>query len=315
MGEDGTLTATANGTIPTGVHPREMALSPNGKYLFVLGYNSGRIYTYAIGPMGDLTQIGFSTLLYSPGQPDGIVSSPDGRYLYITSFYQDRVSVLEVGSDGTLSNERYYDTGVNPYGIAVSPNGRYVYLANRGDDTVQAFAVDSDDGGLSALVTAGFPGTIATEDAPEGIAMDSDGRFLYVTNNVDLGASNGKLSVYSIGSDGALSESAVYDTGRWPTTVTISPDGRNLYVVLVAEFKVASYAIGSDGVLTLVGTYATGRSPQRAAVTPDGSYVYVANNDNDTLSLFSVGSGGVLTPLDGSPLAAGNGPWGIAATR
>lgn len=314
VGEDGSLTATANGTVTTGANPKEMILSPDGKYLFVLSYYSGHIFTYAIGSTGDLTQAGDFTLNYPPGQPDGLAPGPDGQYLYVTSRYQDIVSVVEIGSDGTLSGERWYDTGTKPYGVAVSPNGKYLYLVNQGDDTIQAFAI-ADDGGISALTTDSFTGTIATADTPEGIAIDSEGTYLYAVCAVNGGSDAGKLCVYAIGSDGTLSAAGSYDTERWPTTVTISPDGKNLYVALVVENKVALYSIGSGGTLTLVETYATGKAPQRAAVTPDGSFLYVANHDYDTLSLFSIGSGGVLTPLDGSPLAAGNGPWGITARQ
>ena len=58
--------------------------------------------------------------------------------------------------------------------LVASPSGLFVYVVNQGDSTVQEFAVQSN----GTLVSKN---TYPTGKTPTAIAIDPQGKFLYVT--------------------------------------------------------------------------------------------------------------------------------------
>lgn len=124
------------------------------------------------------------------------------------------------------------------------------------------------------------------------------------------GASN-SISGFSIGSDGALSPIACGEEGcatgadTEPTTLTISPNGRFLFVANGAAESVSTFAIGASGGLSRVecanSHCSTGSHAAGMAMTPGGHYLYVANAGKNTITIFSVDSSGALTKVACKP--------------
>ncbi|WP_313899684.1 beta-propeller fold lactonase family protein [Tunturiibacter gelidoferens] len=61
IGKDGKLTpigSTVVGSIPSGSHNVDIAVSVNGKYLYTINSQSGNVSTFAINEDGSLTNLG-----------------------------------------------------------------------------------------------------------------------------------------------------------------------------------------------------------------------------------------------------------------
>ena len=144
IGPSGALTLRSFAPLPSVTDPGDMAVSPDGRSLYVINGDS-RVIQYTVGADGDLT-------LKSPPTVAGVLGatrlaiSPDGRNLYVTEGATG-VAQFTVGGDGTLSPKSPPSVPVegDPYlelaGVAVSP------------DSTSAYVVDTDAG-------SGLPGTV-----------------------------------------------------------------------------------------------------------------------------------------------------------
>ncbi len=203
----------------------------------------------------------------------------------------------------------------------MDPSGRYAYVANFNDYMVSMYIVGA--GGTLAPT-----GTVAAAGYKSAsIAADPTGRYVYVANY--LGSD---VSMYAIGADGTLnpvmgsacagvtSVSNCVAAGFHPTSVTVDPTGRYVYVANSDGNDVSMFTIGTGGALNPVagsncdGTSAAncvvvGSGPFSVTVDPTGHYVYVANGGDDNVSMFTIGAGGKLTEI--STVAAGSGPFSV----
>jgi len=137
------------------------------------------------------------------------------------------------------------------------------YGTSDGTDGLSAFSIGAG-GALTAI------DTYATGDSPFGVAVSTDGRYLYKTNV--YGGENA-LAVYSIGAGGVLTAGATYTTGGSPKGFAVSPDSSHLYVTNSGSNGpngLSAFSIGIGGALTAItsGTLTTGAMPIGIAISP-----------------------------------------------
>lgn len=194
---DGTLTAlgsTVTGLAnPFGIRTLTNA---NGTFLYVTDSSTGLIYAYSVQPDGALAEIDSAKTLPSGGGNPGLIAiNQAATYLYVDDLAGGQVSEFAIGTDGALS----FVTNTSalagePIGIATATNGGidYVYVAYQAANEVVIYRIAG-----GAIQTVGNVGGL---DEPTGIAVDSTGSFVYVTNQ-----GNGTVSEYAInGSCGKL---------------------------------------------------------------------------------------------------------------
>ncbi len=164
-------------------------------------------------------------------------------------------------------------------------SAKYVYVMSAGDDLINQYSLEN--GIISPLSQP----SIATGMTPMSITTDSARRFVYVFNNSD-----GTLSQYVVGTNGALTEIASpIPVSGYPYAIVASPDAKSVYGM---EWdSISRYSIGTDGSLTYVENLSNPEGPVGMTFSPDGKYAYSANMMSETLSQYSVGSDGSLTPL------------------
>ncbi|MDQ6605350.1 MAG: beta-propeller fold lactonase family protein [Actinomycetota bacterium] len=175
----------------------------------------------------------------------------------------------------------------------------------------------------SPLFTA-VPGSpFATGRAPSSVAFNSSGGLLATS---DLGPSAGGappglISMFSVGSDGALTELAgsPTSTGAGPTAVAFSPSGALLATPNFQQDNgttVSVFSVASGGGLTPVAgspfTTDSVDAPHSLAFSPSGSllatsdiHTYAGAPAPGKVSMFSVAADGSLTQVTGSPFDNG----------
>jgi DNA-binding beta-propeller fold protein YncE len=209
------------------------------------------------------------------------------------------------------------------HALAISPDGRNVYVASSESHAIAVFARDSRTGALSQR--SGAAGCIAAGGAggcgrsvglviPNSVVVSPDGRNVYATS---LG-SNAVLSFHRNRSTGALTQlgagtGCIADAtlpgctvGRaldGPDAVTVSPDGKSVYVAAFAGSAIAVFSRNpSTGALTQpsdtggcvaeipTAGCSTGLAvgdPEGVAVSPDGTNVYVAAPGSNAVDTFA----------------------------
>ncbi len=298
------------------VSPFQMAVSPDGKSLYVTnnGAGSQTVSQYNIGPTGALTPKNPATVL--TGQdPTGIAITPDGKSVYVTNFQDGSVSLYDVGTGGALTAKVPATVAV-PGGatrVAVAPDGKSVYVTNI------SFTLSEYDAGAGGALTPKTPATVATDIVPLSpgkVVVSPNGKSAYVPNGVSFRA--GTVSQYDVGPTGALTPKtpATVAAGIGTNEIAVTPDGKSAYVTNFAEGTLSQYDVGQDGALTAKtpATVTDPFGPYDIAVSPDGTRVYVTNFGDSTVSQYNVGPGGRLTPQTPTTVAAGIEPAGIAIT-
>jgi 6-phosphogluconolactonase (cycloisomerase 2 family) len=233
---------------------------------------------FFLDPTGKLSPIPKSArAIGSPdASPGDIVFSPDGKWLIISDkFFDILIHVLQVDEDATTHEvASYVANAPSPFGIAftgrrimavVEANASFVdgrrFGVNNGSST-STYQLN-DDGTLEPIsVAAPTHQTVAC-----WVRFTPNGQFAYVTNT-----GSGTISSYQVSKKGELTllASVAAQTGSpfsEPTDVSITRDGRFLYIVssqggetqfvlpiLADAGQVRGYRINIDGSLTPVTT-------------------------------------------------------------
>jgi DNA-binding beta-propeller fold protein YncE len=180
-GGTGTLSPKNPPTVPAAVQPGLLAMSPDGKSVYVPNAGSNTVSHYSADANGALT---LERSVGAGDAPAQAVVSPDGESLYVTNSAAQPATTgsvfqYDVGAGGTLSpkdpRKVPSDAGSHPLGVAVSPDGGSVYVTDFGGPRLGAgavyqFDVDESDGTLSAKDPASLgagtsPGLLAVSPA------------------------------------------------------------------------------------------------------------------------------------------------------
>lgn len=222
--------------------------------------------------------------------------------------------------------------------VTISPDGHNLYVASSRSDAIAVFRRNARTGrltqaaGAGGCIAAGGAGGCAAAiglDAPNSVAVSADGRNVYATardgSSVATFARDGSTGALTQATDGsgciANAATTGCTTGRalaGADVVTVSPDGRNVYVGAFLGNAVAIFARDAfTGALTqaadasgcvvdtpLAGC-ATGlalAAPEGMAISPDGTSVYVASALSNALVVFArdPSTGALTQATDGS---------------
>ncbi len=267
-------TATANGVASGLSSPTSVAVSPDGKSVYLTVSIDDAVASFDRAADGTLTYTGCIT-----GNEDGPGSAGSGAC---------------ADSGGATANGN--GSGLDgPVSVVVSPDGKSVYLAVSGDDSVASFDRAADGsltytgcitgnkdgpGSAGSGACADAPG--ATADSigsgfavPTSVAASPDGKSVYVAALYDTAvtsfdrAADGTLSfggcttgaMDGAGSTGtgacADSDGATADgTGSGlfvPLSVAVSPDGDSVYAAASADSSVTNFDRAADGSLSFGG--------------------------------------------------------------
>ena len=276
-----------------GIAPAAMAVSPDGRKVYVADRDSGAAAVTVLRTVG-LVQMINQPL---PGlQPRSLAPSPDGRRLYVAApgsgvLVMDAAN-LQVKQTITLALDD--QTRDNPHGIAVSPDGDLVVVST-GTGGGAVHVIRTSDGAVTGSFT---PGTTL---APLGVAFDPLGTVVYVAA-ADTGGGNGSLVTFNPFTAAEIRRVTV---DVRPTGVAVTPDAQQVFVTNQVSGTVSRYDLASG--FPLSG--ASGLSePTGVAVSPDGTQVYVTNRSGGSVSVLSASNPSVATTIPG----VGTMPIGIA---
>lgn len=266
--------------------PRSVAVSPDGKNVYVTASGSHAVTVFGRNAAGELEQF-------------------EGKAGCIT----------EDGSGGTCED------GValaEPSAIAISPDGKSVYVSSLGlSEAVAVFDRDGEGAlhqkpGTGACLSATLPGCTPARaiGAPFGLTVSPDGKNVYVATIVQA------IAILNRAADGSLSQ-APGDAGcisqegiggcrpgvamRAPFDVGVTPAGKSVYLVssLGGSIAVFDRDAASGGLVQKEGRAAcfteAAQQCEKAvaindshavAISPDGKNVYVAATGSHAVSIF-----------------------------
>ena len=298
------IEAAATATIPVGENPGDLAVSRDGKRVYVVNYLDGTvsvidtdtntvINTFTLstntrgltlspdstiayvsntgsGPVGPdfvavmNTTTGTFTTIAVGIGPNDLAVNSTGTVVYVANGLGDTVSVIDTGSNTVIKT---IPVGDNPEGVSFSPDGSVAYVANFDDDSVSVI-----DTGSHTVIK-----TISVGDGADVVAFSPDGTRAYVTNFND-----GSVSVIDTSSHTVIT---IVPVGDIVIGVAVSPDGSAVYVNNLVAGNVSVIDTASN---TVIDTIPVGTGPALVAFSPDGTHAYVTNSVDDTVSVISV---------------------------
>ena len=170
---------------------------------------------------------------------------------------------------------RHVMTAPHPFGMALSADGRVLATVNGGTEPFSltvVHGVDSPSPRVRQIPPGPRTDKKAMRSAFLGAALDTARRLLYAS-----GGDDGRIAVFGL-DDGAPVGSIGLSTKERPdafvTDIALSPDGRFLYALDLAHYRLVVIDAIERVVLASVGV---GRNPFALALTRDGRRAYVAN--------------------------------------
>lgn len=302
----GALTPKAgSSSIGAGSGPDGLALSPDGRELYVGNSGDDDLYLYTVAADGALAADPTATVLAGDDPATPLVHALPAPPLTPPTPIGGALTQLAAPNDCIASNVFGCNTLIAPslaanYQVVVSPDGLNAYSAAFLGEVVE-FDRDPSTGALTETGCLSDPGAppctgAAASANPRAIAISPDGKNVYVT------AFNNALVTFSRAPDGTLTLEGCFHNAdsRCPTAVngiddpfgvTVSPDGKSVYVTSDGDSAIAEFSRASNGVLTEQGCIssdptnpggctnfsATGLThPISVVVSPDGRDVYVS---------------------------------------
>ncbi|MGC8500788.1 MAG: beta-propeller fold lactonase family protein [Leptospirillia bacterium] len=223
--------------------------------------------------------------------------------------------------DGTGSQARFEYV----QGIVAAPDGT-LYLADTGNDMIRKVTVSGGSATVTTIAGVNHHarfrdgnGTAARFNNPEGLAISSDGKTLYIADSrnnrvrkMDLGT--GAVSTlagrpFPGSNDGVGTSAGLYG----PRALALTPDGKTLYISdsgnnMIRKLDLTTGAVttvAGKGALTAglddgIGVAASFRDPRGIALSSDGTVLYVADTRNNLIRKIVLATNAVST-LAGHP--------------
>ena len=301
-----------NGNGGTGSDADSVAVSPDGKTVFVTGVSGGYAtvaYNATTGAQRWVSRYGGS------GQAVSVAVSPDGSTVFVTGGIGagtfsgfDYATVAYNAATGAKRWAKLY-SGVGIEGgqalwLAVSPDGKTVFVTgdigtDNGSQDYATLAYNAATGAQRWVKS--YNGTGKSTDIAYSVAVSPDGKTVFVT-----GASTGTSSPLPTSDYATIAYNAATGAQKWvkryngpvnsgnqANSVTVSPDGSTVFVTG------ASGASGEDYYATIAYNAATGAqqwvkrynggnfgggAARSMAISPDGKTVYVTGYLNGATS-------------------------------
>ncbi len=301
---------------------------PAGKFVYVANRLSGDISAFSINSStGALSPIDGSPFPVEAGVV-GIAIDPAGTYLYAVSASSANLWEFSIDNVGALHNlassPLIIDAAVTGSGaLTIDPSGNYLYVTSDSPSAtnIYAFTLEPATGAANPIAGAVYPIDLFSSS----ITTDPAGKLVIAVSN-GSSTSFGLIAVFTLDSaTGKLSAAgAPSHTGSDPSSVTLDPSGKFVYVANTADATISAFTLDStSGALSPVsgspfpsGGQGSINGPLGIVADAAGKYIYVCNASND-ISVFTFNSQtGALTALAGSPFASGgNAPTGIAVVQ
>jgi YVTN family beta-propeller protein len=246
-------------TIPVGVPPTLLAISPDGSRVFAA--SSGQLAII------DTTTNTATVSVAIPAYTTGVTVTPDGARVLVDGLRATRLVVVDAASGSRLPPiDLVVDIHPGGFGrIAVSADGRRAYVTNQPKEYLAQ--VD---------LTTGTTTERSLDLRPSDVTLGKDGRTIYVTGCQEF-CTTGTVELIDTATFTTVRS---FDVGPGPYRFALSPDERRAYTTNLGGPTLSVIDVASGGTLA---TVPVGVEPSGLAVSPDGARVYVASQRQQTL--------------------------------
>jgi len=287
-------------------NPAFLALSHDGHFLYAaLNQSKACLAAFRIeagGRLRLLNRVSFMNAAIHPGGSLHLSCDSTGKQI-LAAWWQGPVAAFSTAADGSIASQAsyyvfkgsgpaIYQETAHPHSIYPDPSNRFVYVCDLGSDVIGVFNFDSQTGALMPKLPFA---RLAPGSGPRHLAFGSDGRFVYVNNQMGL-----SVSVFarnpSTGTLTLLQTISTFPPGTAPplntntSEIACHPSGRWLYVATRGpDSAIVVYAIKSDGLLEWVEAHpAEVKIPHNFAIDPSGQWLIAGGGDDHRIVVLRI---------------------------
>jgi YVTN family beta-propeller protein len=207
-------------TVSVGLHPHEMVLSSDGRYLYTTDNGTMRIEQAGTG--GNTVSIVDLKVRKKVGEislgrfrrPHGIDLDPETGRLAVTTELPDELLLIDPVARKVL---RTYDTkGKTSHMVKLGKGAKFAYVSNSNSANVSAINMETGEVTL-----------IHTGNRPEGSVVSRDGRYFYVGNR-----DGDTISQIDTRTQKLVAQ---IPSGKGSVRMAMTPDGKRLVYALYHE--------------------------------------------------------------------------------
>ena len=295
-----------------------MAISPDGRTLYVSLRSTHRVASYRIEPhtFTPLNEIDVG------GSGTFLATDRTGRFLFSAYYGDGRVAVHEIKEDGSLGDQvQSIGTAKNAHCIVIDRSNRFVFVPHTGPEAIYQFVFDVGSGRL----TQNPAGNVDTSEAgtkhePRHLWFHPTEDFAYVS--MEAGSEIGAFGFDSEeGTLTPLSENVStlpmgFGENNSTADVEVTPDGRYAFVSNRGHDSLAGFEIDQKSGRTRSlnpPTTPTAQTPRSFNIHPNGKWLYAAGQGSGKMIAYRLGDDGELTPMQ--TLDVGKSPAWVQVVR
>jgi 6-phosphogluconolactonase len=219
-------------------------------------------------------------------------------FVYLSIAGDQRIAVYRMDEAGKLTHRGDAKTDGEPGALTVDPQRRFLLAALRSTGNLAAYRIDPKSGMLTHI------NTVAGGADPAHISTDADGRFLFCAYYVAA-----KVTVHTIGKDGALSKSPWQSvpTADKAHAIVADPTGRFIFVPHTGTDRIYQYLLDAK-----TGELSPNPKPKENWITTKPrtgprhmvfhpnlkTIAYVDNEQGGSITAYSVTKTGTLKPIE-----------------
>jgi YVTN family beta-propeller protein len=253
-------------TIPVAQGPHGMAMSRDGRTVFVTGDGSSSmsVIDTATDKVVKTVEVGKS--------PNGLALTPDGKQLLVTVYGEDKIDFIDPATQaitGTVAVPK-------PHTVSISPDGKLAYITSQEPGHFALCVVD--------IASRTLARTLPLPKTPRDAEFGHDGKAFYFT---EAGVS--ALQMLDPATDKIVAE---IPTGVSPHFVSLFHNNPLGLAVVQGPGEVLLFDPATNqGVRSI----AVGKQPHWLALAGDGKTAYVTNEGSNDLSIVDIASGKVTS--------------------
>ncbi|MGA7293350.1 MAG: beta-propeller fold lactonase family protein [Terriglobales bacterium] len=313
----GALTTITGSPFGSGTDPRQVVVTPNGKFAYSADSSFDSVAGYTVNATtGALTAIAGSPFAVGDA-PYSLAVDQSSQFLHVANINSSSISAFKINATSgvltKISGSPY--TGIEaPDWVTVDPRGRFLLVGNdcclgsTPPPGISVLTINPKIGALKLVKESPFevPNGVGN---PSSLTVDPTGKFVYSANGSS--SDPGGAVAYSItASTGALKLlGAAVPGGSAPWGITTDTAGKYVYMTN-NDTTISGYSIDptTGGLTKLAGSpFAASVSTRGIVTDPSGKFLYLSNG-SQILGYSINADTGAITPLATSPYSGGGDP-------
>ncbi|WP_346432992.1 PQQ-dependent catabolism-associated beta-propeller protein [Breoghania sp.] len=259
-------TREVTATIPVGERPRDIALSPDGKTLYICASDEDHIEIL------DTESLEVTGTLPSGPDPELMTIAPDGSHLYAANKDDNLVTAIDLATGDAVAEVQL---GVEPEGMGVSPDGRTI--VNTSETTNMAHFIDAD----SFEITA----NVLVDQRPRFAQYTDDRAEVWVSAEIGGTVAVIDAETKEIKKKISFSVPGLQPEAIQPVGIRITKDRSKAFVALGPANRVA---VINAQTLEVEDYLLVGQWIWQLPFTPDESELYATNGVSNDVSVIDV---------------------------